>query len=135
MIVPLSAALPQDATSMLSYCWANGIMYALVIPTNAQMNTDLRTNIYVFRNLKGQRPILEKGPGEVGFYDGYFSTTMIDFTPDGIKKLDPNSDGVAEFEITNGKMVLDFIKQGYLKITGKGADIDAKLVSPLPYIK
>ncbi len=63
MIIPISAAMAQDASSMLSYCWANGIMYALVIPTNTQVNSDLRTNIFVFRNLKGQRPILEKGPG------------------------------------------------------------------------
>jgi hypothetical protein len=134
MLLPLSFALAQDGTSMLSYCWANGIMYALVIPTNEQLSTDLRTNIFVFHNLKGQRPIVEKGPGEVGFYDGYFCTTMVDFTPEGVKKLDPNSDGVAEFEITSSKMVQDFVKQGYLKITGKGADINAKLVSPVPYI-
>ncbi|HBZ01406.1 MAG TPA: hypothetical protein DEO84_08830, partial [candidate division Zixibacteria bacterium] len=82
----------------------------------------------------GQRPVAEKGPGETGFYNGHFSTVMVDYTPEGIKTLDPNNDGASEFEITSGKMVQDYIKQGYLKITGKGANIDANLVSPGPYM-
>jgi hypothetical protein len=134
LLIPATVALAENTASIFSYCWANGIIYSLVIPENAKMNTDLRTNIYVFHNLTGQRPVAEKGPGETGFYNGHFNTVMVEYTPEGIKALDPNSDGVCEFEVTSGKMVQDYIKQGYLKITGKGANIDANLVSPGPYI-
>lgn len=134
LLIPATAALAQDASSMLSYCWADGMIYSLVIPSNAQMSTNLRTNIYVFHNLKGQRPVAETGPGDMDFHNGHFATVMVEYTPDGVKVLDPNSDGTSEFEMTSGKMVHDYIKQGYLKITGKGADIDANLVSPGPYM-
>jgi hypothetical protein len=134
LLIPVTVALAENTGSMFSYCWANGIIYSLVIPENAQLSTDLRTNIYIFHNLTGQRPVAEKGPGETGFYNGHFSTVMVDYTPEGIKTLDPNNDGASEFEITSGKMVQNYIKQGYLKITGKGANVDANLVSPGPYI-
>ncbi len=134
LLIPLTILLAQNAATLFSYCWANGVIYSLVIPSNAQINTDLRTNIYVFHKLAGQRPVAEKGPGDVDFYDGHFNTIMVDFTPEGIKALDPNSDGNCEFEITSGKMVKEYIKLGYLKITGKGAPLDANLVSPGPYM-
>jgi hypothetical protein len=133
LLVPVTVALAQNTASLFSYCWADGIIYSLIIPSNAQLSTDLRTNIYVFHKLTGQRPVAEKGPGDTNFYNGHFSTVMVDYTPEGIKALDPNADGVCEFEITNGKMVKDYIKSGYLKITGKGANMDANLVSPEPY--
>ena len=134
LIIPMTAAMAQNSGSMVNYCWANGVIYSLVEPSNAQLSTDLRTNIYVFHKLSGQRPVAEKGPGDVDFYNGHFSTIMVDYTPEGIKTLDPNSDGVCEFEITSGTMVKNYIKLGYLKITGKGANIDGSLVAPGPYM-
>jgi hypothetical protein len=133
LLIPITGALAENTSSMFSYCWADGMIYSLIIPSNAQISTDLRTNIYIFHNLAGQRPVAEKGPGDTGFYNGHFSTIMVDYTPEGIKVLDPNNDGTCEFEITNGTMVKDYIKRGYLKITGKGANVDANLVSPAPY--
>jgi hypothetical protein len=93
----------------------------------------MRNELYVFRNLTGQRPVAEKAPGELNYQDGRFETVFLDFTPKGIAALDPNNDGFCEFEITNAQMVDNYLKQGYLKLGGRGSLIDIKLVPPELY--
>lgn len=133
LLIPMVGVQAENTQPMFNYCWANGIIYALVTPTNAKANTGLSNDIYYFRNLAGQRPVADAGPGDADYHNGHFQTVLVEFTPEGIKALDPNSDGICEFEMTNSEMVQSYIKKGYLKITGRGDLIDEKLVSPEPY--
>jgi hypothetical protein len=127
------AAADDDMTPMLSYCWANGVIYGIVVPTNSGASGGMRNTLYVFRKLTGQRPVAEAAPGDHEYQNGRFETVFLDFTPKGIDALDPNHDGMCEFEITNAKMVKNYLDQGYLALGGRGALMDIKLVPPEVY--
>jgi hypothetical protein len=131
---PLLSNANEYSTPQLSYCWANGVIYGILLPSETKTSDGLRNVLYVFKNLNGQRPVAEAGPGEYNFQNGRFSVAFLEFTPKGISALDPNNDGICEFEITNAKMVNSYIDLGYLKLAGRGAQIDCKVVSPELYL-
>lgn len=128
-----AAVAANDMAPMLSYCWANGVIYGIVVPTNAGTSGGMRNMLYVFRNLKGQRPVAEAAPGDINYQNGRFETVFLDFTQKGIDALDPNHDGLCEFEITNAQMIKNYLDQGYLTLGGRGALMDIKLVPPELY--
>jgi hypothetical protein len=131
VLMPVAAAIAaNDMVPMLSYCWANGVIYGIVVPTNAGTGGGMRNTLYIFRNLTGQRPVAEAAPGDANYQDGRFQTIFMDFTQKGIDALDPNHDGLCEFEITNAQMIKNYLDQGYLSLGGRGSLMDIKLVPP-----
>jgi hypothetical protein len=124
------SATAGDNAPMLSYCWANGVIYGIVFPTNAGQSGGMRNMLYVFRSLTGQRPVAEAAPGDANYQNGRFQTVFLDFTSKGIDVLDPDHDGMCEFEITNAQMIKNYLDQGYLTLGGRAAPLDIKLVSP-----
>jgi hypothetical protein len=131
---PLICFAGDNTTPQLDYCWANGVIYGLLIPSDMKPGEGLRNDLYVFRNLKGQRPVAESGPEDVNFQKGRFQIVFMDFTPKGISALDPDSNGVCEYEITTSRMIKSFEGMGYLKLAGRGPLVDYKVVSPEFYI-
>jgi hypothetical protein len=128
--LPILCLAGENMTPQLDYFWANGVIYGLLSPLDVKTSTDLRNNLYVFRNLKGQRPVAESGPGDLNFQKGRYEIIFMDFTSKGISALDPDSDGNCEFEITTYKMVKSYEDMGYIKLAGRGALIDYRVVSP-----
>lgn len=135
LCLPLLGSADDNKTPQLNYCWANGVIYGLLLPSEIKISSGMRNILYVFRNLKGQRPVAEWGPGDLEFQNGRFEIGFMDFTPKGISALDPDNDGNCEFEITTGKMVKDYIQSGYINLAGRGALVDYKVVSPELYLK
>lgn len=131
---PLLCLAGDNITPQLDYCWANGVIYGLLLSPDAKTSDGLRNDLYVFRNLDGQRPVAEAGPGEVNFQKGRYGIVFVDFTPKGISALDPDNDGNCEFEITNYKMVKGYEEMGYIKLAGRGTLVDYKVVAPEFYI-
>jgi hypothetical protein len=127
---PLLCSAGDNISTQIDYCWANGVIYGLLLPLDAKTSDGLRNDLYVFRNLKGQRPVAEAGPGDVNFQKGRYEIIFMDFTQKGISALDPDSDGNCEFEITTYKMVKNYENMGYIKLGGRGALVDYKIVSP-----
>jgi hypothetical protein len=131
---PLLCLAGDKVTPQLDYCWANGMIYGLLLPPDAKTSDGLRNNLFVFRNLKGQRPVAEAGPDDMTFQEGRYEIVFLDFTPKGISALDPDNDGNCEYEITTYKMVKSYEDMGYIKFAGRGAMADYKVVAPQLYI-
>jgi hypothetical protein len=133
-ISPLLCFAGDNTTPQLDYCWANGVIYGLLLPSEAKTSNGLRNDLYVFHNLQGQRPVAEAGPGDINFQKGRYQIVFMEFTPKGISVLDPDSDGTCEYEITTLKMVKSYEKMGYIKLEGRGPLVDYQVVSPDVYI-
>jgi hypothetical protein len=133
LCMPLLVRADENKAPQLNYCWANGVIYGLLLPSELKVSSGMRNTLYIFRNLKGQRPVAESGPGDLDYQNGRFEIALMDFTPKGISALDPDKDGNCEFEITTGKMVKDYIDQGYVILAGRGVMVDYKVVPPELY--
>jgi len=131
---PIICLAADNTTPQLDYCWANGVIYGLLIPSDSKPGDGLRNDLYVFHNLVGQRPVAEVGPGDVNFQKGRFQIVFMEFTPKGISVLDPDNDGNCEYEITTYKMVKNYEQMGYIKLEGRGPLADYQVVSPEVYI-
>jgi hypothetical protein len=111
----------KAATPVDSIIWAHDLIYNTVLTTNSFKNPPLHTVDKLFNfgdsGLAGQRPVSESAPGDKDYNGGRWSVQLVTYTASGLNYFDPGGDGIADFEIKNAEMVLQYASDGYLTIT------------------
>jgi len=99
--------------------WADGNVYDTILTPatfkepNNHRSLDL---IYVTMNLDGQRPIAEAAPYEKDYNGGRWNVQAVYFTDQGLSAIDPDNNGIANFELTSDVQLLHYMMLGYLTV-------------------
>jgi hypothetical protein len=128
----LTVTLPTSAgaTRAEEALWADGEIWDTILtPAKFKAPNNLKSvdKLFVTMNLGGQRPVAEAAPYEKDYNGGRWWVQAVEFTALGLSIHDPDSDGIANFELTSDDAVLHHMMLGHLTI----APTDVFFVCPL----
>lgn len=113
-------AFAAPATRVAGAIWANNNLYDTVLTDTSfhlppTQSTDVLFN-FMMSGLSGQRSVSVAGPGDSDFNGGRWAIKIVVFTDTGKIALDPDNDGVVNYELTDANAVYQYQSLGYLEI-------------------
>jgi hypothetical protein len=130
----LGSAIFAGGMTIPDFIWVNGAIYATDSSQVQSDSSGQRNGLYIFQNLKWQRPVAEAGPGDKDYKDGTWQVTYLEYTPKGLAMFDVNDDGLAEFELTSWEKVQYYMNNlGCFKIVGKGPSFNCPITTPITF--